>query len=83
MPTVSTIFGFRVVIYFNDHRPAHVHLLGKGREAVFALHCPDGPPQLQEGSLGFSSKEIRRIKGVLAWQLAELCAKWKAIHGYY
>lgn len=47
MPTVLRIHGFRVVIYPNDHRPAHVHLVGAGKEAVFHLHCPDGPPELR------------------------------------
>ena len=36
MPTVLRIGGLRVVIYPNDHRPAHVHVIGDG-EAVFIL----------------------------------------------
>lgn len=35
--------GLRVVIYPNDHRPAHVHVIGNGCEAVFNLNCPNGP----------------------------------------
>ena len=34
MPTVLIIGGWRVVIYPNDHRPAHVHVIGGGCEAV-------------------------------------------------
>lgn len=30
MPTVDVIDGLRVVVYPNDHRPAHVHVIGKG-----------------------------------------------------
>jgi hypothetical protein len=30
MPTVLRIGGLRVVIYPNDHPPAHVHVLGPG-----------------------------------------------------
>jgi hypothetical protein len=41
MPTVLRFAGLRVAIYPNDHRPAHVHVIGKGCEAVFNLHCPD------------------------------------------
>ncbi len=33
MPSVSRINGLRVVIYPNDHKPAHVHVIGSGREA--------------------------------------------------
>jgi Domain of unknown function (DUF4160) len=45
MPSVDVIDGLRVVIYPNDHRPAHVHVIGSGCEAVFNLHCPEGPPE--------------------------------------
>lgn len=48
MPTVLRLGALRVVIYPNDHRPAHVHVLGAGGEAVFVLNCPDGPPELRE-----------------------------------
>src|SRR3546814_12554455 len=52
MPTVLRIDGLRVVIYPNDHRPAHVHVKGADGEAVFILHCTDGPPELR-ASYGF------------------------------
>lgn len=81
MPTVLTIFGLRVVIYPNDHRPAHVHVLGNGCEAVFNLHCPDGPPELRE-NYGFSQKELGRIGGELGNHLTLLCEAWRRIHGH-
>lgn len=43
MVTVLRGDGFRVVIYPNDHRPAHVHVIGAEHEAVFNLNCPAGP----------------------------------------
>ena len=55
MPTVLKVFGLRVVIYPNDHRPAHVHIIGNGCEAVFNLHCPKGPPELRE-NYGFAQR---------------------------
>ncbi len=48
MPTVKRIDGSRVVIYPNDHRPAHVHVIGSDSEAVFDLHCPFGPAEVRE-----------------------------------
>jgi hypothetical protein len=48
MPTVFRIGATRVVIYPNDHRPAHVHVIGLGKHAVFNMHCPDGPPAVRE-----------------------------------
>ena len=82
MPTVLTIFGWRVVIYPNDHRPAHVHVIGNGCEAVFNLHCPDGPPELRE-NYGFSRTDLAKIVRQLIANLAVLCSEWRRIHEHY
>jgi hypothetical protein len=71
-----------VVIYPNDHRPAHAHVKGPDGEAVFVLHCPDGPPELRE-VFGFKRSDLGRIKDALTGALATLCAEWRAIHGRY
>lgn len=82
MPTVLRIDSLRVVIYPNDHRPAHVRVTGTGGEAVFILNCPDGPPSLRE-VFGFNSQDATRIGNDLAAHLADLCRKWSEIHGRY
>jgi hypothetical protein len=82
MPTVHRFDGLRVVIYPNDHRPAHVHVKGADGEAVFILQCPDGPPELRE-SLGFNQSEVARIRDALAAIVAPLCKEWSKIHGRY
>jgi Domain of unknown function (DUF4160) len=82
MPTVFRFDGLRVVIYPNDHRPVHVHVKGTAGEAVFNLHCPDGPPALRE-SFGFNGPELNTIEDGLAGVLATLCAEWRTIHGRY
>lgn len=53
MPTVLMVRGLCVLVYPNDHQPAHVHVTGKGCEAVFKLNRPGGPPELRE-NYGFS-----------------------------
>lgn len=80
MPTVLRINRLRVVVYPNDHRPAHVHVIGDGCEAVFDLNCPDGPAELRE-NYGFSRAAIGRIRAVLDDHLASLCDRWRDIHG--
>lgn len=82
MPTILTIFGLRVVIYPNDHRPAHVHIIGRGCESVFKLHCPDGPPELRE-NYGFTKKELSHIANELTDKLKTLCLEWRKIHEDY
>ena len=80
MPTILVVFGLRVVVYPNDHRPAHVHVQGNGCEAVFNLACPQGPAELRE-NYGFSQKELSRISDALQDHLASLCNAWRTIHG--
>jgi uncharacterized protein DUF4160 len=80
MPTVLRIGAWRAVIYPNDHRPAHVHVIGQGCEAVFNLHCPNGPLELRE-NYRFGLKEISRIEKALITNLATLCSEWERIHG--
>ena len=82
MPTVLRINGLRVVIYPNDHRPAHVHVMGNGGEAVFKLHCPDGPPELRE-TYGYDRAQVNAIAKALAHELTGLCTDWRTLHGAY
>jgi hypothetical protein len=80
VPSVLRFHGLRVVIYLNDHRPAHVHVLGRGCEALFNLNCPGGPVELRE-NYEFSRREIARIKTNLARRRMELCEAWENIYG--
>ena len=80
MPTVLRIGGLRVVVYPNDHRPAHVHVIGNGCEAVFRLNCPAGPIELRE-NYGFLPHEAAAIATALREQLEKLCSEWERIHG--
>lgn len=81
MPTVFRFNGLRVTIYPNDHRPAHVHVIGSDHEAVFNLNCPSGPVELRE-NYGFSGSEINHIRRILTEALAALCQEWERIHGF-
>lgn len=80
MPTVLVINGLAVRIYPNDHRPAHVHVIGKGCEAVFNLLSPFGTPELRE-NFGFKPREVNRIRLELFDHLEQLLAAWEQIHG--
>jgi len=80
MPTVLRLDGLRVVIYPNDHRPAHVHVIGADGEAVFKLNGPSGPPELRE-SVGFRPAELSGMTKALAGALPQLLQAWREIHG--
>jgi hypothetical protein len=79
VPTVLRIDGLRVIIYTGDHRPAHVHVRGAGKEVLFYLNCPAGPPELRD-NFRFSPGELNRIREKLEPHIAALCAIWKEIH---
>jgi hypothetical protein len=80
VPTVLKFNAYRVAIYTNDHRPAHVHVVRPGCEVVFHRHCPDGPPELRE-SMGLAVQEVNRIAAYVQAELAVLCRSWRMIHG--
>jgi hypothetical protein len=80
MPTVLRIGALRVAIYPNDHRPAHVHVIGDGHEAVFQLNCPAGSITVRE-NYGFAARDLARIHGVLLESQPALCGAWERIHG--
>ena len=81
MPTILRIRGLQVTIYPNDHPPAHVHVMGRGCEARFALNCPNGPVSLMD-NFDFSDRELRQIMEELTAHLTELCEAWRKIHGF-
>lgn len=80
MPTIDRIDAARVVIYLNDHRPAHVHVVQGERSAVLILHCPNGPLELRE-NIGFSRTEMRHILEESLSRLALFCREWERHHG--
>lgn len=69
-----------MVIYPNDHRPAHVHVVGAGGEAVFLLNCPGGPPTLRE-SYDLKLNVLNAIQAHLQDALSTLCTQWEQYHG--
>jgi hypothetical protein len=80
MPTVLRFGALRVVIYPNDHRPPHVHVIGQGHEAVFELDVPAGGVTLRE-NYGFARRELATIERCLIQNLAALLRAWERIHG--
>lgn len=80
MPAILRLNGLRVVIYPNDHRPAHVHVVGPTGEAVFTLNCPAGPIELRD-NYGFARSDVNRIADGLTNALAKLCNEWSKLHG--
>jgi hypothetical protein len=79
MVTVLRGDGLRVVIYVDDHLPAHVHVFGDG-EAKINLIGTEGHPDLVWAD-NMTRAEVRRSMRVVAGQLAFLLQRWEDIHG--
>ncbi len=69
-------------MYFNDHPPDHVHVMGPGAEVVFNLNCPDGPVVHRE-SRNVSRADMRRIRDALTEALQSACLSWEEIHEHH
>lgn len=78
MVTVLRADGLRVVIYVNDHLPAHVHVFGDGEAKINLVG--DGAPNLVWAD-SMTRGEVRRSMRVVAGQLTFLLQRWEDIHG--
>jgi hypothetical protein len=82
MPSVLPPFkGWRVVIFPNDHRPPHVHVIGTEEHARFELLCDIGQLRLLS-NIGFGRSQLNHVEGYLLSRLAHLCSEWERIHGH-
>lgn len=78
MVTVLRADGLRVVIYVNDHLPAHVHVFGDG-EAKINLAGKEGVSLIWADNM--TRSEVRRSMQIVAEQQAFLLQRWEDIHG--
>lgn len=82
---MATVFEtrkrYRVAVYSNDHEPAHVHVVGKGREARFELNCPDGPVRYWDHFGFWKWAELKEIGEEIADRLTLCCEIWSKFHG--
>lgn len=77
MVTVLRQAGFRVVIFTDDHQPAHVHVYGDG-EAKIQLEGPNGVELIW--AVGMKTSDIRKALSVVDENRAELLAQWRRFH---
>ena len=82
MPNVlPPLKGWRVVIYPNDHRPPHVHVIGTQERARFQLLCDLGQVRLLD-NIGFSLSQLKHTESYLLNHITQLCKEWGRIHGH-
>lgn len=79
MVTIHRAHGLRIVIFTDDHEPAHVHVFGDGH-AKINLTGPDGGAGLVWAE-NMKRNETRRAMAVVTEHREVFLARWREIHG--
>lgn len=79
MVTIYRAHGLRVIIFTDDHEPAHVHVFGDGQVKI-NLIGPDGDPSLVWAQ-GMKGNDVRRAVQIVQDQQEAFLARWREIHG--
>lgn len=79
MVTIHRAHGLRIVIYTDDHEPAHVHVFGDGH-AKINLAGLDGEPELVWAE-DMKRNEVRRAMAVVTENREMFLARWREMHG--
>jgi hypothetical protein len=79
MVTICRADGLRVIIFTDDHEPAHVHVFSDGH-AKIDLVGPDGEPELV-WAVGMKRNEVRRALALVTEHRDEFLERWRTIHG--
>ena len=77
MPTILRVHGMRFVIYVEDHRPAHVHVIGNGTAKI----AFEKATASLEYNRGMSKRDINRALDVVERNRALFTTAWNDIHG--
>jgi hypothetical protein len=79
MVTIYRASGLSVVIFTDDHEPAHVHVFGDGQVKI-NLIGPDGVPELIWAD-GMKRSDVRRAVQIVNERQQQFLGRWRAIHG--
>jgi hypothetical protein len=74
-PTIVYEGGYRIVIFPNDHPPAHVHIIKDDLDAKVQL---DPIEFIEEPD--FNPRQMKRILKLVREHQQELLDKWDEIH---
>ena len=78
MVTILRAHGLSIVIFVDDHEPAHVHVFGDGQVKVNLVGA-NGAPELVWAT-DMKRGDVRRAMQVVVEQQEFLLAKWREIH---
>ncbi|MGE0665718.1 MAG: DUF4160 domain-containing protein [Sphingomonadales bacterium] len=79
MVTIYRAHGLRIVIFTDDHEPAHVHVFGDGHARI-NLTGPNGGPELVWAE-SMKRNDVRRAMDLVIEHQAAFLERWREIHG--
>ncbi len=74
-PTLIQDKGYRVVMYLNDHLPAHVHVKKDRNEVRVQID----PVQIMD-NWGYNQREIKAILELITTHQEQLLAAWNTFY---
>ena len=77
MVTVLRDSGFRIVIFANDHKPAHVHAVKDNGQAK--INIAAGVDLVS--AYGLEKTEVRKAVAIVEQNRELLLERWSEIHG--
>jgi hypothetical protein len=80
MPTVLRQDGFDIMIYTNDHPPAHVHVWKAGHVVLIDLGNGSTAPSIRENKR-MPASDVRKVLNIVGEHQKYLIEKWDDIHG--
>ncbi|WP_119313924.1 DUF4160 domain-containing protein [Calidithermus terrae] len=75
------IGGFRIVIYPNDHRPPHVHVMTAGGEVLILLGLDGEAVEIREIRGAVKNGDAVRAIETVSRNNDSLLEWWREIHG--
>lgn len=79
MVTVYRAYGFRFVIYLDDHEPAHVHIFGDG-ELKVTIVGPDSLPEIVY-AVAMKAGDRRKAMDVMQDRQDWFLSEWNRLQG--
>lgn len=79
MPTIFSVAGYRIVVYFNDHPPPHVHVLGDGEARFFLGSAPEEVRLLEKRDI--KEGDLRSIAEAIIDRHDQCLREWRKHHG--
>jgi histidinol phosphatase-like PHP family hydrolase len=79
MVTVFRKAGLRIVIYTDDHPPAHVHVYGDGETKIILSGSEDQPAILSTRRSSY--REASRALEIVTANRVYLLQRWSEFHG--